>query len=165
MKREELKACAARLATFHTWQFFERSSPLIVRYYVRYAPVSEGIREGSGYKGKKTEDQKNLEKWTEEEWPPERVASELVAATRRPTTSPMKAWKKLIPEEREAAENKKREGSKKGEQYVENTKVVREARKETAVTITGYDGLNVEEINDELEGLSEGGLDKVRSYD
>jgi len=40
------------------------------------------------------------------------------------------AWENLSPEERETTERKKREGSEKGEQYVENTKAAKKARKE-----------------------------------
>ncbi len=127
--------------------------------------TKEYEKAGGGYKGEKTEDQKNLEKWTQEEWTTQDEGKRARRGDETARYLPKEAWENLSPEEREATEKKKREGSKKGEQYVENTKVAREARKEAAVPIAGYDDLNVEEIKDELEGRSEDELKKVRSYE
>ncbi len=137
-------------------QWSARKSQLLTKEYEKA---------GGGYKGEKTEDQKSLEKWTEEAWT---TQDEEEGARRGDDTArylPKEAWEKLSPEDKEATEEKKRKGSKKGEQYIENTKVAREARKEAAVPIAGYDELSVEEVKDQLEGLSEDELKKVRSYE
>ena len=71
-------------------------------------------------------------------------------------------------EEKEETEKKKREGSRRGEQYVPNTTGAREARKEArgdGEPVEGYDGMNVGEVKEELDGLSGGDIEKVRSYE
>ncbi|HLL38848.1 MAG TPA: hypothetical protein VK357_04185, partial [Rubrobacteraceae bacterium] len=81
---------------------------------------------------------------------------------------PKEAWEKLSPEEREATERAKREGSKRGEQFVENTEAAKAARTEVSAggqPIEGYDAMNVEEVKDQLDDLSEGDLKKVKSYE
>jgi hypothetical protein len=78
---------------------------------------------------------------------------------------PKESWKKLSLEEQEEAEKKKREGSKKSAQYIENTEAAKKARKETAIPVTGYDDPNVEEVKDELGGLSDDEIEKARSYE
>ena len=137
-------------------QWSARKSQLLTKEYEKA---------GGGYKGEKTEDQKSLEKWTEEEWTAQDEGERARRGDETTRYLPKEAWEKLSPEDKEATEEKKRKGSKKGEQYIENTKVAREARKEAAVPIGGYDELTVEEVKDELEGLSEDELKKVRSYE
>lgn len=155
--REELKEeIKASDKGGRSGQWSARKSQLLTKEYEKA---------GGGYEGEKTEDQKSLEKWTEEEWTTQEGDERARRGDETARYLSKGAWEKLSPEEREATENKKREGSKKGEQYVENTRVAREARKEAAVPIAGYDELNVEEIKDELEGLSEDELKKVRSYE
>ena len=120
----------------------------------------EGVREG-GHKR-----QKSLKKRTEEGWTTQEGGDE--RARRGDETArylSKEAWQKPSPEEREATERKKREGSKKGEQYVENTEAAKKTRKGAAMPIAGYDGLNVEQAKNELQGLSNDELKKVRSYE
>jgi hypothetical protein len=84
---------------------------------------------GGGYKGGKTEAQKSLSKWTDQKW----TTSDGKPAERKGGTTrylPEKAWDKLSPRERAATNAKKREGSRKGEQFVANTEAAAEARKE-----------------------------------
>jgi hypothetical protein len=84
---------------------------------------------GGGYSGKKTEGQKSLSKWTDQKW----TTSDGKPAERKGGTTrylPEKAWDKLSPGERAATNAKKREGSRKGEQFVANTASAAEARKE-----------------------------------
>jgi hypothetical protein len=84
---------------------------------------------GGGYKGGKTESQKSLSKWTDQKW----TTSDGKPAERKGGTTrylPEKAWDKLSPGERAATNAKKREGSRKGEQFVQNTEAAAEARKE-----------------------------------
>ena len=89
---------------------------------------------GGGYSGSKSKSQKSLTKWTAEEW-----------GTRsgRPSTQgpkatgerylPKKAIKSLSKSEYAATSRKKREGTKRGQQFVPNTpkaaKASRSARK------------------------------------
>lgn len=126
--------------------------------------TKEYEKPGGDYKGKKTEDQKSLEKWTEEEWSTQDEGKRGRRSYETARYLPEEAREKLRLEEREATEKKKREGSKKGEQYVEDPEVSKEARKE-AVLIANYDGLTIAEFKNELEGLSEGERKKVRAYE
>ena len=137
-------------------QWSARKSQLLTKEYEK---------QGGGYKGEKTEAQKSLEKWTEEEWQTTEGEERAREGEETARYLPKEAWESMSPEEREETERKKREGSKKGEQYVENTETAKDARKEAGVPIANYDDLNVEEVEDELEGLSEGEMEKVRSYE
>lgn len=90
---------------------------------------------GGGYSGKKTEGQRSLSKWTDQKW----TTSDGKPAERKGGTTrylPEKAWDKLSPGERAATNAKKREGSRKGEQFVANTEAAAEARKEAMETPT-----------------------------
>lgn len=75
---------------------------------------------GGGYTGKKTKTQRSLSKWTDEDW----TTSDGKPAIRKGGTTrylPKKAWRKLTPAQKAATNRKKREGSKKGRQFVANT--------------------------------------------
>src|ERR671911_1219654 len=88
---------------------------------------------GGGYRGEKGRSQKNLEKWTEEEWQTKEgdaQARQDDGETKR--YLPKKAWENMSEEEKEETERKKREGSKQGQQYVANTEEAKQARKEAA---------------------------------
>ena len=83
--------------------------------------------QGGGYKGPKTESQKHLDEWTEQEW----TTKDGKKAERNGETHrylPKEAWEALSPEEKRATDRKKVEGSRKGEQYVENTEKAKAAR-------------------------------------
>ena len=130
--------------------------------------TKEYEKAGGGYKGEKDEDQKHLEQWTEEEWQTQEGEARAREDGETKRYLPKEAWEKLSPEEREATERAKREGSKGGEQFVENTEAAKAARKEASAggqPIEGYDDMNVEEVKDELGDLSEGDLKKVKSYE
>jgi hypothetical protein len=140
-------------------QWSARKSQLLVKEYEKA---------GGGYKGDKDEDQKRLEQWTEEEWQTQEGGARAREDGETKHYLPKEAWEELSPKEREATERAKREGSKRGEQYVGNTKTAREARKKASrgsQPIEGYDDMNVEEVKDQLDGLSEGNLKKVRAYE
>ena len=140
-------------------QWSARKSQLLTQEYEK---------RGGGYKGEKDDRQKNLEKWTEEEWQTQEGEANAREGDETKRYLPKEAWEKLSPEEREATEKAKREGSKEGEQYVANTEAAKEARKEASANgqpIEGYDDMNVEEIKDEIDDLSEGDLKKVKSYE
>lgn len=86
---------------------------------------------GGGYKttkGKKAAPQKHLDAWTDETW----TTADGKPAARDGETArylPEKAWDELTPAQKKATDAKKRAGSKKGEQFVANTKAAKAARK------------------------------------
>jgi hypothetical protein len=139
-------------------QWSARKSQLLAREYEK---------RGGGYKGEKDDSQKHLEKWTEEEWQTqegEANARQKDGETKRHL--PKKAWESMSEEEKRETEERKREGSKKGEQHVSNTEEAKQARKEaSAEPIEGYDEMSVEGIKDELDGLSEDDLRRLRDYE
>ena len=99
-------------------QWSARKSQLLAQEYEK---------RGGGYKGEKGQSQKNLEKWTEEEWQTKEGDSDARqddGETRR--YLPKKAWENMSEEE---TEQKKRAGSRKDQQYVSNTDKAKEARK------------------------------------
>src|SRR5829696_515278 len=83
-------------------QWSARKSQLLTQEYEK---------RGGGYKGEKDELQKNLEMWTDEEW----QTQEGDARARGDGD-----------EAKRETESKKREGSKRGEQYVANTEQARQ---------------------------------------
>jgi hypothetical protein len=130
--------------------------------------TKEYEKAGGGYKGEKDDDQKHLEQWTEEEWQTQEGDARAREGGETKRYLPKEAWEKLGPEEREATERAKREGSKKGEQFAGNTEVAKAAHKEASAgsqPIEGYDDMNVEEVKYELDDLSEEDLKKVKSYE
>jgi hypothetical protein len=88
--------------------------------------------EGGGYKHGKTEEQKNLTEWGEEHWRTE-DGEKAVRGKETARYLPEKAWKELSPEQREATDKAKREGSRKGKQFVANTPAASRARKKAEV--------------------------------
>src|SRR3712207_2513010 len=94
--------------------------------------TKEYEKAGGGYKGEKDEDQKHLGQWTEEEWQTREGGAKAREGGETKRYLPREAWEKLSPEEREATERAKREGSKRGEQFVENTEAAKAARKEVS---------------------------------
>ncbi len=69
-------------------------------------------------------------------------------------------------EEKRETEKNKREGSKKGQQYVANTAEAKQARKGShAPPIKNYDDLNVGDIREKLGDLSDKELKQVRDYE
>ena len=87
--------------------------------------------EGGGFKkqGKRTESQKSLMQWSDEEWT---TADGKVAVRRGKTTRylPRAAWDKLSEAEKKAANRTKEDGSRDGEQHVEWTPAIERALKE-----------------------------------
>jgi len=104
-------------------QWSARKSQLLVHEYEKH---------GGGYKGEKDEAAHSLEAWTDQNWQTQEgdaKARQDDGSTKR--YLPEKAWDLLSDEEKKEAERKKRQGSKKGEQYVENTLAAKEARRQT----------------------------------
>ena len=83
---------------------------------------------GGGYSGAKTKAQSNLSKWTKEKW----KTSDGKPAIRQDKTTrylPEEAWDKLTPAQKTATNKKKIEASKRGEQFVANTKAAKKQGK------------------------------------
>jgi len=139
-------------------QWSARKSQLLTQEYEK---------QGGGYKGEKGKSQKNLEKWTEEEWQTKEGDAEARqddGQTKR--YLPKKAWEHMSEEEKEETEQKKRESSKSGQQYVENTDEAKQARKEaSSLPLNDYDDLNVEEVQKKIQGLSEGDIETLLDYE
>ena len=102
-------------------QWSARKSQLLVREYEK---------QGGGYKGEKDDDAKSLEAWTDENW---QTADGSADARQEDGSTkrylPEEAWDLLSDKEKEEAEKKKKQGDKKGKQYVENTLEAKRARK------------------------------------
>src|SRR5918994_2167269 len=113
-------------------QWSARKSQLLTQKYKK--------RDG-GYKGEKGQSQKNREEWTEEGWRTKEgdaAARQNGGETKR--YLPKKAWESMSEEEKEETEQKKREGSKNGQQYVENTHGAKQAlRKASSLPLNDYD--------------------------
>ncbi len=94
--------------------------------------AAEYKKEGGGYKeGASSDAQKHLKSWTEEKW----QTADGKKAARGKTTArylPKKAWEKLSPAERKATDEKKKQTSRTGEQFVANTPAAKKARKTAA---------------------------------
>ena len=86
-------------------------------------------KQGGGYKDdKKTESQKHLSEWTDQDW----QTSDGKPADREGGTTrylPKEAWDKLSDEEKKATNVKKVKGSQEGKQNVPNTEKAKKARK------------------------------------
>jgi hypothetical protein len=139
-------------------QWSARKSQLLTQAYEK---------RGGGYRGEKDESQKNLEKWTNEEWQTQEgdaPARGEDGETKR--YLPKKAWENMSDEAKRETESKKREGSKRGEQYVANTERARRARNGSQVPpLKNYDDLSVDDILKKAKGLSEKEIRQVRDYE
>jgi hypothetical protein len=87
--------------------------------------------EGGGYRGGRSETQRHLAAWTDEQWT---TADGRKAARKGGTTRylPKQAWSELSEGEKAATNRKKVEGSRRGRQYVANTTRAKRARKAAA---------------------------------
>ena len=85
-------------------------------------------KSGGGYSGPKTKAQQSLSKWTKEKW---RTSDGKPAARKGGTTRylPDSAWKNLSASEKAATNRAKKAGSRKGKQFVPNTKAAKLAGK------------------------------------
>ena len=77
--------------------------------------VSEYKKRGGGYKGPKTEAAKSLTRWTEQNWRTKSGKPSLETGERY---LPEKAIQALSPQQYAATSKKKKEGMKKGKQFV-----------------------------------------------
>jgi hypothetical protein len=137
-------------------QWSARKSQLLTQEYEK---------RGGGYKGEKGESQKNLEKWTEEEWQTKEGDADARGDGETKRYLPKKAWENMSEEEKEETERKKREGSKQGQQYVANTDEAKQARKRATPPLNDYDDLGVEEVEKKAKGLSKDELQDLLDYE
>jgi hypothetical protein len=138
-------------------QWSARKSQLLTQEYEK---------RGGGYKGEKDESQKDLERWTEEEWQTREGDSDARQDGETKRYLPKQAWENMNEEEKEETERKKREGSKQGQQYVSNTDGARQARKEAAaLSLEDYDDLGVEEVEKQAKGLSKNEIQDLLDYE
>ncbi len=137
-------------------QWSARKSQLLTREYEK---------RGVGYKGEKDESQKNLEKWTEEEWQTQEGDARARSGDETARYLPKEAWENMSDEEKRETEEKKREGSRRGQQHVANTDEAKQARKGSqAPPLKGYDDLSVEDVK-KVKGLSKEEIREVRDYE
>ena len=89
--------------------------------------------EGGGYKGEKTDEQRSLEDWTNEEWQTKDGNAEALGEGEDGSTKrylPEKAWDLLSEDEKEKTDKKKqRAGKEEAKQFVDNTAKAKAARK------------------------------------
>ena len=138
-------------------QWSARKSQLLTKEYEKH---------GGGYKGEKDENQKNLEKWSGEEWQTQEGTANAREGGETARYLPRKAWEELSEEEKRATEEKKRQGSRQSEQYVSNTEEAREARKSSGdFPLNGYDYLSVDEVKKKAQGLSNEEVQKVLEHE
>jgi len=138
-------------------QWSARKSQLLTREYEK---------RGGGYKGDKDENQKNLEKWTDEEWQTQDGDSRARSGDETARYLPKEAWEKMSDEEKRETEQKKREGSKQGKQHVANTEKAKQARKGSqAPPLKDYDDLSVEDVEGKVRGLSREEIQELLDYE
>jgi len=138
-------------------QWSARKSQLLTQEYEK---------RGGGYRGDKDESQKDLEKWTDEEWQTQEGEARARDGEKTARYLPKEAWENMSEEEKRETERKKREGSKEGEQYVANTEEAKKARKESrALPLKNYDNLSVEEVEKKIKGLSQKDIRELRDYE
>ena len=137
-------------------QWSARKSQLLTQEYEK---------QGGGYKGEKNQSQKDLERWTEEEWQTREGDSDARQDGETKRYLPKQAWENMNEEEKEETERKKREGSKQGQQYVSNTDEAKHARKDAALPLKGYDDLDVKEVQKKAKGLSKGEIQDLLDYE
>lgn len=138
-------------------QWSARKSQLLNREYEK---------RGGGYKGDKDENQKNLEKWTDEEWQTQEGDSRARSGDETARYLPKEAWEKMSDEEKGETEQKKREGSKQGQQHVANTEEAKQARKGSqAPPLKDYDDLSVEDVERKVRGLSREEIRELLDYE
>ncbi|WP_119066778.1 hypothetical protein [Rubrobacter indicoceani] len=130
-------------------------------------------KQGGGYRGEKDDDQKNLEKWTDEEWQTKEGSADARKGDSENSETerylPKEAWENLSEREKKETDQKKRQASKQGEQYVGNAPAAkrkgREARKDDPLPLNGYESLTVREVEKKMQGLSRDDIETLRNYE
>lgn len=141
-------------------QWSARKSQLLTQEYEK---------RGGEYKGEKSESQKDLEKWTGEEWQTRGGDANARGKGESGETArylPKEAWENMSDEEKRETEDKKREGSREGKQFVSNTGEAKKARKKShKPPVENYDEMNVDDIKKRLDDLSDEELKEIRAYE
>ena len=139
-------------------QWSARKSQLLTQEYEK---------QGGGYKSEQDESQKNLQQWTEEEWQTQDGGARARESGETARYLPKKAWENMGEEEKRETEKKKREGSRQGKQYVENTEEANQAREQAQqnLPLKDYSNLSVEEITSKVRGLSEEKIKEILAYE
>ena len=139
-------------------QWSARKSQLLTQEYEK---------RGGGYKGEQDESQKNLQQWTEEEWQTQDGSAQARGENETARYLPKKAWENMSEEEKRETEQKKREGSRQGRQYVDNTEDAQQARREAQqnLPLDDYDDLSVEEVKTKAQGLSSEEIEEILAYE
>jgi hypothetical protein len=128
--------------------------------------TQEYEKRGGGYRGEKDESQKNLEKWTDEEWQTQEGDSRARSGDETARYLPKEAWEKLSDDEKRETENKKHEGSRQGQQHVANTDEAKQARKGSqAPPLRNYDDLSVQDVESKAHGLSKEEVRELLDYE
>jgi uncharacterized protein DUF5872 len=102
-------------------QWSARKSQLLTQEYEK---------RGGGYKGDKDESQKNLEKWTDQEWQTQEGDTKARSGDETARYLPKGVWEQMSDEEKRETEEKKREGSRQGKQHVANTEEAKRAARD-----------------------------------
>ena len=95
---------------------------------------------GGGYSGPKEESQKHLDQWTKEKWhTADGGKAERKSKGKKETARylPDQAWNELSDAEKKATDKKKRAGSRRGQQFVANTKPAKKARRKATKAKAG----------------------------
>lgn len=93
--------------------------------------TQEYEKQGGGYKKPRNKAQQSLKQWGDEKW----TTADKKKARREGGTArylPEKAWDKLSAGEKARTNNKKQEGSRRGNQFVANTPAAAAARKKVS---------------------------------
>lgn len=139
-------------------QWSARKSQLLTQEYEK---------RGGGYKGEQDESQKDLQQWTEEEWQTQDGSAQARGDDETARYLPKKAWENMSEKEKQETEQRKREGSRQGQQYVENTEEAKQARNQAQqdLPLNDYDDLSVEEVETKIQGLSEDDVEEILAYE
>jgi hypothetical protein len=138
-------------------QWSARKSQLLVQEYEK---------QGGGYRGPKSGKQKDLERWTDEDWQTKDGDQRARGKGGTKRYLPKKAWDEMSESEKKATDRKKRAGSKKGEQRVANTDKATKARKDAKkLPIDDYEDLRAKDVVRRLGDLTDKQLGKVRDYE
>ena len=138
-------------------QWSARKSQLLVQEYEK---------QGGGYRGPKSGKQKDLERWTDEDWQTKDGDEKARGKGGTKRYLPKKAWDQMSESEKKATDRKKRAGSKKGKQHVANTGEAKKARKDAKkLPIDDYEDLRAKDVVRRLGDLTDKQLKKVRDYE
>jgi hypothetical protein len=128
--------------------------------------VQEYERRGGGYRGGKSGKQKDLERWTEENWQTSDGSPDARHGDETERYLPKDAWDRMSEQDKRKTQRAKRRGSRQGKQHVANTAEAQSARKAAeALPIDGYEDLTAREVTKRLSDLTAGQLRTIRDFE